>query len=44
MVHLKVRKLARVGVPAIRVSEMNRDSLDLVAAGNFRFGMLVETL
>ena len=39
MFHLKVRKLAHVGVPAIRVSEVDRDSLDLVAAGNFRFGM-----
>ena len=35
----KVRKLAHVGVPAVQVSELNRDSLELVAAGNFRFGM-----
>ena len=46
MVHLKVRKLAHVGVPAIWVSEVDRDSLYLVAAGNFHLvcTSLVETL
>ena len=39
--HGKVRNLAHVGVPAVRVSELNRDSLELVAAGNFRFGTLL---
>ena len=37
--HGKVRNLAHVGVPAVWVSELNRDSLELVAAINFWFGM-----
>ena len=35
MVQLKVQKLAHVGVAAIGASEVNRDSLDLVTAGDF---------
>ena len=36
--------MACVGVPAVRVSELNKDSLEFAAAGEFRFGMQLSLL